>query len=311
MQGALGYIDSMRQSTPSREPASVEVPAFETDGNLLALLPREALTRIGRASGKRAHPQVRTDIKIVVVGENRDFSVLAAEIKGAWLLHEASGTPPGSGAHASSLDHLLTYLVASAFDTALPLRAGGSAVTALIARFGRALSRAATIAGDDLIYKALERPTDIGAVVELLRSTAPLLSAEQDIDPQLKGTIASLDAEDALIQRAGGIKDAKWVGEYLSISPKSVAAKARRNELLAISRGDRNLYPAFQFKSGQIVPGVRELLEVLPLTNGWSRMSFLLAPDPGLDDRSPIEAFKTDPEAALDLARNADTQGAA
>jgi hypothetical protein len=156
----------------------------------------------------------------------------------------------------------------------------------------------------------LERSTDIGAVVEFLRSTAPLLSAEQDIDPQLKGSIASLEAEDALIQRAGGLKDPKWVGDYLSISPKSVAAKARRNELLAISRGDRNLYPAFQFKNGQIVPGVRELLGVLPLTNGWSRLSFLLSPDQGLDDRSPIAAFETDPEAALEVARNADTQGA-
>ncbi len=290
---------------------SVEVPAFETDGNLLALLPREALTQIGRTGGEGAQRHARADIKIVVVGENRDFSVLAAEIKGAWLLHEASGTRPGSGAHNTSLDHLLTYLVASAFDTALPLRAGGTAVTALIARFGRALSRAATIAGEDLIYKALERPTDIGAVVEFLRSTIPLLSAEQDIDPQLGGSIASLDAEDALIQRAGGLKDAKWVGEYLSISPKSVAAKARRNELLAISRGDRNLYPAFQFKNGQIVPGIRELVAVLPLTNGWSRLSFLLSPDPGLDDRSPVQAFETDPDAALEVARNADTQGAA
>jgi hypothetical protein len=301
----------MRQSTPNSETTSVEVPAFETDGNLLALLPREALTRIGRNPGNRAHRQVRTDIKIVVVGENRDFSVLAAEIKGAWLLHEASGTRPGSGAHTTSLDHLLTYLVASAFDTALPIRTGGTAVTALIARFGRALSRAATIAGDDLIYKALERPTDIGAVVEFLRSTAPLLSAEQDIDPQLKGSIASLEAEDALIQRAGGLKDAKWVGEYLSISPKSVAAKARRNELLAISRGDRNLYPAFQFRNGQVVPGVRELLGILPLTNGWSRLSFLLSSDPALDDRSPVEAFAVAPDAALEVARSADTQGAA
>lgn len=114
-----------------------------------------------------------------------------------------------------------------------------------------------------------------------------------------------------LIAQAGGIKDAKWVAAYLGITPKSVAAKARRNELLAISQGDRNFYPTFQFRNGGVVPGVRELLEVLPLTNGWSQLSFLLSPDPGLDDRSPIEAFETDPEAALEVARTMDTQGAA
>jgi hypothetical protein len=90
------------------------VPAFETDGNLLALLPREALTRVGRASKKGARRPTRTDIKIVVVGENRDFSVLAAEIKGAWLLHEASGTQPSQTAHGSSLDPSIAFLVASA-----------------------------------------------------------------------------------------------------------------------------------------------------------------------------------------------------
>ena len=311
MQGALGYIGGMRHSASNPEPASVEVPAFETDGNLLALLPREALTRIGRTPGKGEHRQGRTDIKIVVVGENRDFSALVAEIKGAWHLRDAPSARLGSAARSTSLGHVMTYLVASAFDVDFLPGSGNAAAAALIARFGRALSRAATIAGEDLIYKALERPTDIGAVVEFLRSTAPLLSAEQDIDPQLGGNIASLEAEDALIQQAGGLKDAKWVGEYLSINAKSVAAKARRNELLAITRGNRNLYPAFQFKNGQIVAGVRELLQVLPLTNAWSRLSFLLTPDSGLDDRSPVEAFKTDPEAALEVARSADTQGAA
>jgi len=301
----------MRHPTSHPEPASIEVPAFETDGNLLALLPREALTRIGRGTGKGAHRRPRTDIKIVVVGENRDFSALAAEIKGAWYLRDASVERIGSVARGSSRGHVMTYLVASALDVDLPSGSGNAAVAALIVRFGRALSRAATIAGEEVVYKALERPTDIGAVVEFLRSTAPLLSAEQDIDPQLRGTIASLEAEDDLIQRAGGLKDAKWVADYLSINPKSVAAKARRNELLAIGRGDRNLYPAFQFKNGQVIPSVRELLKVLPLSNGWSRLSFLLAPDPGLDDRSPIDAFETDPDSALEIARNADTQGAA
>jgi hypothetical protein len=273
-------------------------------------VPREALTRIGRSAGKGAQRHARTDIKIVVVGENRDFSTLAAEIKGAWHLREAADDRQGPVMGDGSRGHV-TYLLASAIDLGLPAGPVNAAVTALITRFGRAFSRAVTIAGDDLVYKALERPTDIGAVVEFLRSTAPLLSAEQVIDPQLGGSIASLEAEDTLIQRAGGLKNAKWVGEYLSIAPKSVAAKARRNEVLAISRGDRNLYPAFQFKNGQVVAGVRELLEVLPLTNGWSRLSFLLSPDPGLDDRSPIEAFETDPEAAVEVARNADTQGAA
>jgi hypothetical protein len=311
IQGVLDYMGTMTHPTPRPEAASVEVPAFEAGGNVLALLPREALERLGHRAGRGRDRPHGADFKIVVVGENRDFSVLAAEIKGAWLLHGASGGQPGQVARHQSLDHVITYLVAAALGTDQPLPPGGPAVAALITRFGRALSRVAITAGEDLIHKALERSTDIGALVELLRSSVPLLSAEQEIDPRLAKNIASLEAEEELLGRAGGLRDAKWVAEYLSINPKSVAAKARRNELLAIPRGDRNLYPAFQFRDGQVVPGVREILEVLPLTNGWSRLSYLLTPDPGLDDRTPIEAFRTEPEATLALARGADTQGAA
>lgn len=287
----------------------IEVPAFEADGNLLALLPREVLANAGGNHGRDNRRLARADFKVVVVGENRDFSTLAAEIKGAWHLH---GTPGGGATKTDTghlSDNLVTYLIAAANPG---LAAGGAdaAFVALIARFGRALRRATSVAGEDLISKALGQSTDVGALVQLLRSTAPLLSAEQEIEPQLVGKIASLEAEDALIQQAGGLKDAKWVGAYLSINPKSVAAKARRNELLAITRGDRNLYPAFQFGNGRVRSGIREILEVLPLTNGWSRLSFLLSPDPGLDDRSPIEAFESDPDATLEIARNADVQGA-
>ena len=161
------------------------------------------------------------------------------------------------------------------------------------------------------MHRALERPSDLGAVIDLLRSTLPLLSAERELDPGLEMGVAALEAEDDLIRRAGGLKDARWVADYLAISPKSVTAKARRNELLAIARGDRNLYPAFQFRDGQVVAGVREILDALPLNNGWSRLSFLLTPDPGVGDRTPLEAFQADRDAVLAVAVAADLHGAA
>jgi len=186
-----------------------------------------------------------------------------------------------------------------------------TATGALVSRLTRALTRAAGVAGADLVHQALERPSDMGAIIDLLRSTLPLLSAERELDPELETGVAALQAEDDLIRRAGGLRETKWVADYLAISPKSVTAKARRNALLAIARGDRNLYPAFQFMDGQIIPGVREILQALSLTNGWSRLSFLLTPDPGLDDRTPLDAFHTDRGAVLTLAAGADTQGAA
>jgi hypothetical protein len=244
----------------------------------------------------------------VVVGKTVDIAS-AAKLLGDLALEKIS-PPIDNPWSAGFIDTSRISITASTIHPGHRSVPDVLAVHALIARFSRAISRATAIADEASIFKALERPTDIGAVIDFLRSLTPFLAAEEEIDPQLEDNIGSLEAEEALIRMAGGLKDAKWVAEYLSIAPKSVAAKARRNELLGISRGDRNFYPAFQFRDGKVIPGLRELLEMLPITNGWSRLSFLLTKDPGLDDRSPIEAFATDPEAALEVASSFGVQGA-
>lgn len=289
--GALGYIMLMTQLTPLRQPSPLTIVAFEAEGSLLALLPKAAL-------GRDRH------INIVVMGASSGSNALIAELKSF------------STSSAVALKHV--HGDTRSFDVDLIVRThpdqdherSATALTALLSRLQRALQRVANAASDDLVHRALERPSDMGVIIDLLRSTLPELSAELELDPELGDQISSLEAEEDLIRRAAGLKDAKWVADYLAISPKSVAAKARRNELLALTRGDRNLYPAFQFQEGQVIGGIREVLQALQLTNGWSRLSFFLTPDPGLDDRSPIEAFGSDREAVLALAARPDTQGA-
>lgn len=266
------------------------IPAFEAEENLLALLPKSALG-------------AKHDLDIVIVGESPGSSALVAELESA-----SRNAGPLLRRQGSRSLHVKIPARLSAGDADRAPEA--PAVTALLSRLTRALARAAGIAGDDLVHHALERPSDMGAVIDLLRSALPLLSAERELEPDLGTRIAALEAEDDLIRRAGGLKDAKWVATYLGISPKSVAAKARRRELLAITRGDRNLYPAFQFQDGRVVGGLRDILLALPLTNGWSRLSFLLTPDPGLDDRTPLDAISSNRDAVLALAAGADTQGA-
>jgi hypothetical protein len=123
--------------------------------------------------------------------------------------------------------------------------------------------------------------------------------------------VGSLVAEQRLIERAGGLRDTDWVASFLRIEARSVAAKARRGELLAIRRGDRNFYPAFQFRNGGVIPAIRAVLGVLPLQDGWSRLSFLLTEDPGLDGRTPVEAYDADRESVLAVATTLGEQGGA
>ncbi len=278
----------MAHTATTRLPPATRIPAFEAEGNLLALLPRSVL-------GKDRH------IDIVVVGVKPGSSALIEELRSHSAGSMVSATQVRNVHGSYDIDVVQTH--ADPDHTA--------ALGALLSRLHRALHRAAGIASDDLVHRALGRPSDMGAVIDLLRSTLPLLSAEQELDPDIGEQVSALSLEEELIQRAGGLKDTKWAANYLAISPKSVAAKARRNELLALTRGDRNLYPAFQFQAGQVMTGLRDVLQALPLTNGWSRLSFLLTPDPALDDRTPLEAFGTDRETVLALALGVDIQGAA
>lgn len=283
----------------ARPAAAVAVPAFEVDGGLLALLPKTVVAEFdGRRSG----------VHFVVVGESRGSTAAIAELKKAanrlYTTDQTAGSRPWSRADRVATNDPARFAKGS--------RAGGEpAVDVLLARITRALTRAAGLAGDAFVHQALERSSDMGAVIDLLRSTLPLLSAERELDPDLDARVAALAGEDDLIRRAGSLKDIKWVADYLAISPKSVAAKARRKELLAIPRGDRNLYPAIQFRDGQVLPGLREVLQALPLTNGWSQLSFLLAANPGLDDRTPLDALETGRAAVLAVATNIHDQGAA
>lgn len=289
--GVLGYMMTMTQLAATRHPAPVTIPAFEAGGNLLALLPKAAL-------GRERH------IDIVVMGANAGSKALVAELKSL----SSSSAAASKRAHEGFRSFDIDLIVCTHPDQ--DHEPSATALTALLSRLQRALQRIAGAASDESVHRALGRSSDMGVVIDLLRSTLPLLSAEQELDPELGDQLASLAAEEDLIRRAGGLKDTKWVADYLAISPKSVAAKARRDELLALTRGDRNLYPAFQFQDGQVISGLRQLLHALPLANGWSRLSFLLTPDPGLDDRSPIGALGTDREAVMALAAGVDTQGA-
>lgn len=126
----------------------------------------------------------------------------------------------------------------------------------------------------------------------------------------IENELSWLADDGSLVQRAGGMMDRESVAAYLAISPEIVAAMARRGEPVTLPQGERDFHPAFQFQGCRVIPGIRELLEVLLLTDGWSQTAFLLTPDPGLDDRTPIEAFGKDRETVMALAASMDTQGA-
>src|SRR5271169_3116724 len=135
----------MKHPNASRNVMSEEVRVIEVAGHLVFVVPREAIGQLG----------VRRDAKTVVV-RYRTLSELVEKV-----VLERFGQAPKKWKHEitrTPSDELTR--IASTLDASRTL----SAIDALFRRSERALDRAINIAEDIQINRALESPTDIGAI---------------------------------------------------------------------------------------------------------------------------------------------------
>lgn len=92
-------------------------------------------------------------------------------------------------------------------------------------------------------------------------------------------------------------------------APLSADAVRKRRGLLALRTGSgQTVYPAFQFKGQTSAPAMDRVLEALPesLISRWSVASWLVTPEPELDDERPIDLLhEGGPEAAMAVVRAA------
>jgi hypothetical protein len=51
-------------------------------------------------------------------------------------------------------------------------------------------------------------------------------------------------------------------------------------------------YPAWQFANNGLLPGLEDVLRVLPAPGAWSRVLFLQGGDPYLNGQTPLELIR-------------------
>jgi hypothetical protein len=67
---------------------------------------------------------------------------------------------------------------------------------------------------------------------------------------------------------------------------------------------NQTLYPAFQFKDGEPIPAIADILKEMPPSfTGWDLAFFLTSPNSYLDGKLPVELLKSKPERVVSLAR--------
>lgn len=135
----------------------------------------------------------------------------------------------------------------------------------------------------------------------------PLVS--KDLRLRVRGQLAL----QSLLQGSGGALTAAEVAELLGITEDAVRKRARRGKLLALPRGGRSLYPAFQFDLDRrcLMPGLDAVLALLDTDSAPAKLRFFLIPDEDLG-AAPIEILRKGDPQALGLverkARQFDTQ---
>lgn len=162
-------------------------------------------------------------------------------------------------------------------------------------RANHAVEQIAMSASLDALARALEAPTDFGAVAWAL-GHAGSPEPVRLLDPLSDALARGVDERDRLIALAGGLLSASDAGRVLGgISRQAVDKRRRAGQLLAVRVGGDWGYPAAQFGSDGSVPALLPLVLAEGAASGiggWAMVDLLLAPDETLDGLTPLAALE-------------------
>lgn len=172
---------------------------------------------------------------------------------------------------------------------------------AFVARVLYALARVAETVDEDALTRAAGAPSDFDALLQALENPTALSALDS---PLAAARLRGLRYRRHLITAEGGVISAAQVAELLGVSRQAVDKRRRAGRLLAISTGRRGFaYPAWQFDTKHgVLPGVELIFATLDEHDPWMRLSFMLNPQSGLGERTPLQTLRDGDLAAVERA---------
>jgi hypothetical protein len=96
----------------------------------------------------------------------------------------------------------------------------------------------------------------------------------------------------ALRKAAEPVLETGEVCALLGVSRETIRKKVDRKQMLALPKGGDRVFPAFQFKEGEVVPGLAEVLAALDTDSPFVALSFLLSKSPEFGGKSALELLR-------------------
>lgn len=175
-----------------------------------------------------------------------------------------------------------------------------SVQAAFLRRAMSALERITATAPSKALAAALAAPTGAGTLAQILSHREFIGEAVADLDPLVPALARNVEHRDQLLQHAGGVLSAEEAGKIVGITRQAIDKRRRSNAILAVREGSDWKYPACQFRDGEVLPGIAEVVRGLEGQGAWATLDFLLAPDSALDGRSPLAALRQGDLAAVE-----------
>jgi excisionase family DNA binding protein len=123
--------------------------------------------------------------------------------------------------------------------------------------------------------------------------------------------LRGLDRMAKLRKAAEPVLETGEVCALLGVSRETIRKKVDRKQLLALPKGGDRLFPAFQFRDGDVLQGIAEVLAALDTDSPFVALSFLLSKYPDFDGKSACELLQAgDLEPVLTEARGFLSHGA-
>lgn len=130
-----------------------------------------------------------------------------------------------------------------------------------------------------------------------------LPAKDPEDDEAFKQAMLALKFKKRLIDASGGALTADQVQALLgNKSVQSVYKAAKERRLLMVDDNGTKLFPAFQFDGNTIVPGLQRILGVVPNTNGWAILQYLVYGNDGPDGKKRYDLLRGTPEEIERLA---------
>ncbi len=136
---------------------------------------------------------------------------------------------------------------------------------------------------------------EVGFLVAAARLAIESLGISADVgDRELhEARLRGLSRMMELRKAAEPVLETGAVCSLLGVSRETIRKKVDRRQLLALPKGADRVFPAFQFKEGDVVPGLPEVLKALDGHSPFMVLSFLLSKGPSFAGKTAIELLRS------------------